>query len=175
MSLAVDCEQRKKQACWLSIVLEAVGWSCLEKWILGRSSTRAYTIRARPNCGGLVTDKRQLIATVEIVANPADSEARQRLRILALDAEFRIWLQELAAKIEPRGLPPPGNRLISASDMAKWLGGSANWHERHRQRYIEAGLLVRASGNRRYVGDLRKIQEAIGYPEFWADPGEDAA
>lgn len=122
-----------------------------------------------------MTDKRQLIATVEIVANDENLEGRQQLRILALDTEFREWLRELAESIEPRGLPPPGNRLISAGDMAKWFGGTATWHEKHRQRFVEAGLLIRAAGNRRYIGDLRKIQPAIGDPAFWSDSDEDAA
>ena len=114
-------------------------------------------------------DRRQLIATLEIVADSKDSGARHKLRILALDAEFRDWLQRLAGLIAPKETAPAGNRLISSADLAKWLGGTANWHERHRQRYVDAGLLLRTVGNRRFVGDIQKIQVAIGDPAFWAD------
>ena len=114
-------------------------------------------------------DRRQLIATVEIAPDDNTAAGTQRLKVLASEPDFRQWLKELAEQIQPNGIAPSGFRLVSTRDMAKWLGGTASWHERHRQRFVDAGLLIRASGNRRYIGDLRKIQEAIGNPEFWAD------
>ena len=84
-----------------------------------------------------------------------------------MDSAFLEQLREIAEQMEPRGLAPAGNRVISTRDMARHLGGAASWWERHRGRLVEAGLLVKAQ--RRYVGDLRAIQQAIANPDLWAD------
>jgi hypothetical protein len=76
-------------------------------------------------------------------------------------------LREIAAQIQPKGIAPAGNRVITARDLAHHLGGTQQWWERHRQRLVDARLLIQAG--RKHVGDLRVIQEAISDPALWPD------
>jgi hypothetical protein len=73
-------------------------------------------------------------------------------------------------QIEPKGIAPAGNRVITPRDLVKELGGTAQWWERHRQRLVDAGLLIKAG--RKFIGDMSKIQAAIANPELWGDATE---
>lgn len=99
-------------------------------------------------------------------SEPASATALAKLTA-GLDPASVQELRAIVEQMEPRGLAPAGNRVLSTRDMARHLGGAASWWERHRGRLVDAGLLVKAQ--RRFVGDLRAIQQAIADPELWAD------
>lgn len=82
-------------------------------------------------------------------------------------------LQTLSQQGQPQGITPAGNRVITPRDLAKELGGTAQWWERHRQRFVDAGLLIKAG--RKFIGDMSKIQAAIANPELWAGADGDGA
>lgn len=65
-----------------------------------------------------------------------------------------------------------GPRVLTPRDLVHHLGSTETWWEKHRPRFIRAGLLVKAG--KRFVGDLSKIQAAIAEPAFWADPPDAA-
>lgn len=71
---------------------------------------------------------------------------------------------------QTQGIAPAGNRVITPRELVKELGGTAQWWERHRQRLVDAGLLIKAG--RKFIGDMSKIQAAIANPELWADATE---
>lgn len=60
---------------------------------------------------------------------------------------------------------PAGPRVVSPQDLVQYFGSTPAWWERHRQRMIDAGLLFKAG--KKFIGDLSKIQSAIGEPSFW--------
>ena len=83
---------------------------------------------------------------------------------------MREKLPTLSRQIQPEGIAPAGNRVITAKDLAQACGANSQWWERHRQRLVDAGLLIKAG--RKFIGDLRKIQQAIANPDLWADATE---
>jgi hypothetical protein len=78
--------------------------------------------------------------------------------------------QNVARHVQGQGSAPARNRVITPRDLVKELGGTAQWWERHRQRLVDAGLLIKAG--RKFIGDMSKIQAAIADPELWADATE---
>jgi hypothetical protein len=99
-----------------------------------------------------------------------ETETQVSEQQVRLDAEFLEQLRAVAEQIQPKGIAPAGNRVITAKDLAQACGANSQWWERHRQRLVDAGLLIKAG--RKFIGDMSKIQAAIVDPELWADATE---
>lgn len=116
------------------------------------------------------------LKTVSQQIPESEEPANRGNPVIAARPEVRIdpalieELRAVAETIQPKGIAPAGNRVITATDLAKACGANTQWWERHRQRLVDAGLLTKAG--RKFVGDLARIQAAIADPTLWADATE---
>lgn len=111
-----------------------------------------------------------LDASILLPVKTNSTEAQAREHQVTFDAEFLDELRAVAEQIQPKGIAPAGNRVITAKDLAQACGANSQWWERHRQRLVDAGLLIKAG--RKFIGDMSKIQAAIANPELWGDATE---